>query len=98
MAEVNKQPARSGRRVVVNVHVPAGPAIEGTDATIALDEIVGDDRLPADTDATILLYDQSGRMSQIAGRNLVAAGYTDVSHLDGGMDAWARAGLELEGA
>lgn len=83
---------------VVNVHVPAGPAIDGTDAMIAFDDIVGDDRLPADTDAAILLYCQTGRMSQTAGRDLMAAGYTDVSHLDGGMDAWVRAGLELEGA
>jgi len=86
---------------VVSVHVPAAPAIDGTDgtdATIAFDGIVGDDRLPADRDAAILLHCQTGRMSQTAGRDLLAGGYTDVSHLDGGMDAWARAGLELEGA
>ena len=37
-------------------------------------------------------------MSQSAGRDLMAAGYTDVCHLDGGMDAWVRTGMELEGA
>jgi len=81
---------------VVNVHVPAGATIAGTDAAIPYDRIVGDARLPAAKDAPILLYCQTGRMSQTAGRELVAAGYTDVSHLDGGMEAWQRAGLALE--
>src|SRR3546814_9018257 len=31
---------------VVNVHVPAGDSLDGTDETIAFDEIVGSDRLP----------------------------------------------------
>lgn len=84
------------RAFVVNVHVPAGATIEGTDATIPYDQLVGDARLPAATDTAILLYCQTGRMSQTAGRELVAAGYTDVSHLDGGTDAWRRAGLPLD--
>lgn len=81
---------------VVNVHVPAAESITGTDATIAFDDIVGDDRLPAETDTPILLYCRTGRMSATAGRDLLAAGYTDVSHLDGGTEAWARAGFDLE--
>lgn len=82
---------------VVNVHVPAAARIAGTDAAIPYDRIVGDARLPAAKDTAILLYCRTGRMSQIAGRELVAAGYTDVSQLDGGMEAWQRAGLPLQG-
>ncbi|MFP5372323.1 MAG: rhodanese-like domain-containing protein, partial [Actinomycetes bacterium] len=63
---------------VVNVHVPAGPAIAGTDATVAYDRLLGDGRLPADKGTSILLYCQTGRMSADAGRGLMAAGYTDV--------------------
>ena len=82
---------------VVNVHVPDEGAIEGTDATIAYDVIAESDRLPADKDTAVLLYCKTGRMSQQAGRDLLAAGYMDVSHLAGGMDAWTAAGRELTG-
>lgn len=80
---------------VVNVHVPAGAGIAGTDASIAYNRI-DDGRLPATKSTTILLYCETGRMSRIAGRYLAAAGYTDVSDLAGGMEAWRRAGLPLE--
>ena len=82
----------------VNVHVPPAEEIAGTDATIPYDEIVGDGRLADDIDTPILLYCETGRMSETAGRDLLDAGYTNVSHLDGGMDAWERAGFELRGA
>lgn len=87
---------RDSSAFVINVHVPAGPSISGTDATIPYDRVVDDEALPADKDTPILLYCQTGRMSQSAGRTLVAASYTDVSHLDGGMEAWQRAGLSLK--
>ena len=81
---------------VVNVHVPDEGSIEGTDASIAYDEIVGDDRLPDDRATPILLYCKTGRMSREAVTALMDAGYTDVVHLDGGMDAWVTAGRTLE--
>lgn len=37
-------------------------------------------------------------MSAEAAEELVALGYKDVWDLEGGMDAWRRAGLLLEGA
>ncbi len=80
---------------VVNVHVPAGDIIEGTDEAIAFDEILESGRLPADRAVPILLYCESGRMSGIAGRTLLQAGYLDVSHLAGGLQAWRRADLQL---
>lgn len=84
-----------GDSFVVNVHVPVDDRILGTDESIAFDAIVASDRLPADKDESILLYCESGRMSDTAGRALAEAGYTDVSHLVGGLEAWRRAGLEL---
>ena len=80
---------------VVNVHVPLGPGIAGTDEAIAYDRLAGDDRLPEDRDEPILLYCETGRMSLAAGRELLATGYTDVAHLDGGMQAWQAAGYDL---
>lgn len=83
---------------MVNVHEPAGATIAGTDAAIAYDQIAGDDRLPAGRDAPILLYCQTGGMSLTAGRALIADGYRNVSNLEGGMEAWERAGFELGGS
>lgn len=81
---------------VVDVHVPdAGTVIDGTDAQVPYDRVAGDGRLPADTDTPLLLYCQTGRMSAVAGQALLDAGYTDVAHLQGGTDAWLRAGFPL---
>jgi rhodanese-related sulfurtransferase len=79
---------------VVNVHIPYEGEIDGTDAFIPYDEIVGDHRLP-DEHTEILLYCMSGRMSDEAMASLVNAGYTNVVHLEGGMKAWEAAGMPL---
>lgn len=84
-----------GDAYVVNVHVPLGESIEGTDDAIAFDEIAESRRVPADKAVPILLYCETGRMSEIAGRSLLQAGYLDVSQLAGGLEAWRRAGLQL---
>ncbi len=76
---------------VVNVHVPYEGEIAGTDAFVDYRTIIDDKSLPTDRTKPILLYCMSGRMSQLAGNALVAAGYTNVTHLDGGMQAWERA-------
>ena len=81
---------------VVNVHVPDEGTIEGTDASVPYDEIVGDDRLPAEKSTPILLYCKTGRMSGDAATALMEAGYADVAYLDGGMDAWVAAGRPLQ--
>lgn len=81
--------------LVINVHTPYEGEIDGTDLFIAFDRIAGDNRLPTDKGAEILLYCKSGRMSRIAGETLVAAGYRNVSDLQGGMDSWKAAGMPL---
>ena len=53
--------------------------------------------LPPDVRLTakIVLYCRSGRMSAIVATELVAAGYTSVWNLEGGMLAWEKAGYAL---
>jgi|GEM_PF-4235330 len=50
---------------------------------------------PDDRTTKIVLYCRSAHWSAIAAQTLVAAGYTNVWHLDGGMVAWDAAGLPL---
>lgn len=81
----------------VNTHIPYEGEIEQTDAFIAF-EARGAQRVgeyPADTNAKIVLYCRSGRMSAIVAEALVQAGYTDVWNLDGGMIAWEQAGYAV---
>jgi len=80
---------------VVNVHIPYEGEIDGTDVHIPFDEIAGDDRLPADKDAELVLYCKTGRMSMTAAETLVGDGYTNLYDLRGGMVAWEAAGKEL---
>lgn len=81
---------------VVNVHVPYEGEIVGTDAFVDYRTILDDRSLPTDRSQPILLYCMSGRMSQIAGNALGAAGYTNITHLDGGMKAWERSDRTVE--
>ena len=80
---------------LVNVHVPYDGEIAPTDRFIPFDQV--EDRLaelPA-REAKIVLYCRSGSMSAIAARTLVAAGYTNVWNLDGGMNAWRALGYPV---
>src|SRR6476660_5621356 len=43
----------------------------------------------------IVLVDDADGLAERAARVLAPAGYTDISILDGGNDAWERAGFEL---
>ncbi|MBI5029303.1 MAG: rhodanese-like domain-containing protein [Chloroflexi bacterium] len=82
--------------VFINVHIPYAGEIAKTDAFIPYNEIEQNiSRFPADKNAKIFLYCQSGRMSAIAAEELVKRGYTILWNLDGGMSAWENAGLPL---
>lgn len=84
-----------GDPFLVNVHVPAGAEIAGTDVRIPYDEIAGHPDLPTDKAAELLIYCESGRMSKAAAKALRSVGYEDIVDLRGGMDAWEAAGKTL---
>jgi rhodanese-related sulfurtransferase len=82
--------------LLVNVHVPYQGEIDGTDLFVAYDQIGSSlARLPQDKGAKIVLYCRSGNMSATAAKTLVAAGYTNVLDLKGGMEAWKDAGYQI---
>ncbi|MFA4818619.1 MAG: rhodanese-like domain-containing protein [Patescibacteria group bacterium] len=79
----------------VNVHIPYEGEIKNTDAFIPYDKIENNlDKLPSDQNAKIVLYCKSGRMSEIAARELTRLGYKQVAHLSGGMIDWKKNGYE----
>lgn len=83
----------------VNVHIPYEGEIGRTDAFIPYDKVEQQlHLLPANKDAKIVLYCMSGRMSGIAAESLLRLGYINVSHLEGGMVAWKKAGYSLKNA
>lgn len=87
---------RTTEATVINVHVPYAGEIDGTDLFIPFDQIAGRTAdLPA-KDRPIILYCRTGRMSAIAAATLVGLGYTNVTELAGGMEAWTASGLPLQ--
>jgi rhodanese-related sulfurtransferase len=65
-------------------------------ANLAADriELEAATRLPR-KDVPIVVYDAGEGLVRLATDRLVALGYTDVRQLDGGLEAWRRAGYEL---
>ena len=82
--------------VFINVHIPYASEIAQTDAFIPYNEVEQNiSKFPADKNAKVFLYCQSGRMSAMAAEELVKRGYTNIWNLDGGMSAWEAAGFPL---
>ena len=82
--------------VLINVHVPYEGEISQTDLFIPFDQIALQlNQLPSDRTAKIVLYCRSGRMSEIAANALAALGYSNVSHLAGGMNGWFATGHDV---
>ena len=80
----------------VNVHTPYEGEIKNTDAFVVFDTIADNlDKLPQDKTAKIVLYCRSGRMSEIAARQLTQLGFSQVSHLSGGMIDWKKSGYVI---
>lgn len=81
--------------LLINVHTPYNGEISNTDMFIEYDYVSANkDKLPEDKSTPIVLYCESGRMSEEALITLKGMGYTNVKHLEGGMKAWEKAGYE----
>ncbi len=88
--------AQSGGRLLINVHIPDEGSLTGTALDLPYNEVSARAaELPADKAAPLAIYCMSWNMSAIAGRELLALGYTDVIELDGGMQAWQASGRTL---
>jgi len=84
----------AGEIVLVDVREPVEYAGERIPGAISrpLSQFSGEGLSP---EQRVVLYCQSGRRSQQAAQRLLAAGWPEVGHLDGGMIAWKRAGYPV---
>tara|TARA_B100000745_G_scaffold296224_2_gene241327 strand:+ start:355 stop:1488 length:1134 start_codon:yes stop_codon:yes gene_type:complete len=81
---------------VVNVHIPYGGEIAGTDAFVPYNDTEALlAALPEDKSAPVALYCRSGGMSAVAAQAVVSAGYENVYDLSGGMNAYRDSGREV---
>jgi phage shock protein E len=91
--------AESAGRVLINVHIPDEGSLPGTTLDLPYNQVAARTAdLPSDKATPLAIYCMSGNMSAIAGRELLALGYTDVIELDGGMQAWEASGRTLQPA
>lgn len=83
--------------LLVDVHTPEQRHIKGTDFFIPYDQIEKyKDKLPQDKNTAIYLYCKSGPMANKAARFLYESGYRNLTNLEGGAEAWKKAGLDFE--
>lgn len=86
-----KQQLEAGETLLIDVREPSEHAGEKIDGA----QLMPLSRFnPADIpgDRAFVLYCQSGNRSAQAAQKLFAAGFEQVSHLDGGLNAWKQAG------
>ncbi|NJL79935.1 MAG: rhodanese-like domain-containing protein [Richelia sp. SM2_1_7] len=53
-------------------------------------------KIPLEQGKKLILHCQSGRRSAQAAQKLFAAGFEEVTHLEGGLNAWKQAGYPIE--
>lgn len=82
---------------LVDVHIPEQQHIKGTDAFIPFNDVQEhQDKLPSDKNTPIYLYCEGGPMGNAAARSLHELGYNNLINLEGGANAWKKAGFEFE--
>lgn len=83
--------------LLIDVHTPEQRHIKGTDLFIPYNEVEKHlDKLPQDKTAAIYLYCEGGPMGNAAARTLHELGYNNLYNLEGGTNAWKKAGLPVE--
>ena len=80
---------------VLNVHTPDEGNIPGTDAAIPYDQLQQRSRELPDPSTVVAVYCRTGRMSTEAVPTLRELGFTRITELSGGMDAWQADGRQL---
>ena len=82
---------------LVDVHTPKQQHIKGTDLFIPYNEIENyKDKLPKNKNTAIYLYCEGGPMGNAAARTLYELGYHNLTNLEGGTNAWKKAGFAFE--
>lgn len=82
---------------LVDVHTPQQRHIKGTDLFIPYNEIEENkNKLPADKNTPIYVYCEGGPMGNAAARSLHELGYSNLYNLEGGANAWRKAGFAFE--
>jgi len=71
-------------------HVPGALNIPHDELSARLSE------LDSESDRAVVVYCKSGRRAGMASSVLLGAGYTNVLHLEGDMNAWQATGLPTE--
>jgi len=83
--------------LLIDVHTPEQRHIKGTDLFIPYNQVEDyRDKLPADKNTPIYLYCEGGPMGNAAARALHNMGYTNLMNLEGGSNAWKKAGYAFE--
>jgi len=91
------QAMQNGDIFLVDVHTPQQRHIKGTDLFIPYNEVEKHlDKLPQDKSTAIYLYCEGGPMGNAAARKLSDLGYTNLMNIEGGANAWKKAGYDFE--
>ena len=82
---------------LVDVHTPEQQHIKGSVLFVPFYEVEKNkDKFPKDKNSPIYLYCKSGHMANSAAKSLHDLGYSNLYNLDGGADAWRKAGFKFE--
>lgn len=82
---------------LVDVHAPEQQHIKGTDLFIPYNEIEKyQDKFPKDKNTAIYLYCEGGPMGNAAAKSLYKLGFRNLINLEGGTNAWRKAGFDFE--